>query len=484
MTHHHTQAVAEYIAGARFDDIPSEIVEHIKLMILDTAGAALLGAALPWSAALRRTLAASEGAGTAAVWGTDLRFSPPTAAMINGTAVHAFEIDDVGAGGHNGSVTLTSALALAEHRAAGDEPLSGPMSGEDLISAVTTGIEVASRVGRCVGRIPHTEIGFHGPGLTGTFASAGTAGQALGLDAGQAVDLLGHAGQQAASLMFTHHGGMGKRLLAGQAARAGTFGALLAANGFTNAPNVFEAEFGGFPAAHTGNRGPDAYNLDQLAAGLGTGGSMTDFHSHGVNIKMWACRVPNHPTLEAIKSLQGRHPLPPEEIERVTIPLAEAPFKNVGWPYVPTTIASAQLNLQYVTAIMLLERDVFAHQFTEEKIGAPHVLEMISKIEIVHDTSIGRDVQGNSVELRLRDGTVLEEWGKVRGGSYAGGNENPVTRDEVVAKFRKMAAGYLDAGAQDELIELCARLESEPDATRLIELMGSGVATPGAGPRT
>ena len=109
----------------------------------------------------------------------------------------------------------------------------------------------------------------HGPGLTGTFAAAASASRVLALDTGQVVDALGHAGQQAASLMFTHHGGMGKRPLAGQAARAGTFAALLAANGFTNAPNVFEAEYGGFPAAHTGNRGPDAYDPAQLSAGLG-----------------------------------------------------------------------------------------------------------------------------------------------------------------------------------------------------------------------
>ncbi len=67
--------------------------------------------------------------------------------------------------------------------------------------------------------------------------------------------------------MFTHHGGMGKRMLAGQAARAGTFGALLAANGFTNAGNVFEAEYGGFCSAHTGNRTPAAYDLVQLTKG-------------------------------------------------------------------------------------------------------------------------------------------------------------------------------------------------------------------------
>ncbi len=91
--------------------------------------------------------------------------------------------------------------------------------------------------------------------------------------------------------MFTHHGGMGKRLLAGQAARAGTFGALLAANGFTNADNVFEAEYGGFCAAHTGNRQPPAYDLTQITKDLGK-----RYHTADVRFKMWASRIPNDRT--------------------------------------------------------------------------------------------------------------------------------------------------------------------------------------------
>jgi len=239
--------------------------------------------------------------------------------MLNGTAVHGFEIDDVGAGGHNGSVTLPSALALAQH--------STGLSGKELINTVVVGIETASRVNRCVGRIPHVEMGFHGPGLMGTFAAAASASRTLRLNPEAVVYALGHAGQQAASLMFTHHGGMGKRLLAGQAARAGTLSALLAAHGFTNADNVFEAEYGGFCAAHTGNRRPPAYDLTQLTRGLGT-----DYHTLGANFKMWACRIPNHATLEAIKELRQQHPIPPEEIQEVRIRLGKGYFQNVGWP--------------------------------------------------------------------------------------------------------------------------------------------------------
>src|SRR5260370_41179381 len=107
-------------------------------------------------------------------------FGAPSAAWVCGTAGHCFNIDDVGSGGHNGSVTLTSILPLGQHR--------GSISGKDIITATTAGIEVGARVGRCVGGIPHTGMGFHGPGLMGTFASAGSSAKTLQLSADQCVD--------------------------------------------------------------------------------------------------------------------------------------------------------------------------------------------------------------------------------------------------------------------------------------------------------
>ena len=379
----------------------------------------------------------------------------PTAALLNGTAVHGFEIDDVGAGGHNGSVTLTSILALAQP--------AGRLSGRDVITAMTAGIEVGSRVGRCVGGIPHAGMGFHGPGLMGTFASAGASASTLRLTTDQCVDTLGHAGQQAASLMFTHHGGMGKRMLAGQAARAGVFGALLAKNGFTNAPNVFEAEYGGFPAAHTGNRRPPAYDLTELTRGLGS-----DWQSRGVNFKMWACRVPNHAPLEAIRSLRKRHALAPDEIASVEIRLGRAAYQNVGWAYTPTTITSAQLNLYYVASLMLLENDVFVDQFTGDKIGSPRVLDMIARVHVVHDPHMDElSYDGTPVTITMRDGTVHEAVGSVRTPT----SDDPVTRADVLKKFRKMTRRFWSEATQDRAIELCDDLEALADARELVSLL-------------
>jgi aconitate decarboxylase len=451
----YTRGLSEFIAELKFEDLPTDLVDWMKLLVLDTIGAGLLGAGMPWSIRMRKTVEEMEAPGDASVWGTQLCFGAPTAALVNGTAVHGFEIDDVGAGGHNGSVTLTSILPLAQHR--------GGITGREIITAIVAGIETASRVGHCVGGIPHTGMGFHGPGLMGTFASAGSSAKTLKLSVDECVDTLGHAGQQAASLMFTHHGGMGKRMLAGQAARAGVFGALLAANGYTNAPNVFEAEYGGFPAAHTGNQRPPAYDLTQLTKGLGK-----DWQSRGVNFKMWACRVPNHATLEAIRGLRKEHEIAPDDIEAVEIRLGKGSYQNVGWKYTPTTITSAQLNLYYVSSLMLLENDVFVDQFTGGKISSPRVLDMISRVRVVHDASMDENgYEGTPVKITMRDGTVYDTVGRVRGPR----SDDPVTRDDVLSKFRKMTQRFWPESTQNRAIDLCDSLDSLDDTSELLSLL-------------
>ena len=450
-----TRALAEAIANAKFSDLSKSTVAFAKLLVLDTLGVGIYGTTLPWSERLRATAQAMEAPGRAGVWCTPLKFSAPTAAMVNATAVHAFELDDVGPGGHNGSVTLSAALAVAPH--------VGKLSGAALINAIVLGVETAARIGNCVGRVPHEGLGFHGPGLFGTFASVASAACVLGLNADQLVHALGHAGQQAASLMFTHHGGMGKRLLAGQAARAGTFAALLAQNGFTNAPNVFEAEYGGFCAAHTGNQRPAKYDLSQITKDWGR-----TYFTEKIRYKMWATRVPNHGSLEAIRQLRKQRPFSVEQVKQLRIRLGKGYLQNVAWAYAPTTITSAQLNLYFVAAIMLIENDVFTAQFTEEKIRDPKVLEVIKRISITHDPALdGKGyVEGNPVEVELTDGTVLSAWGKARGDA-----DNPVHMSDVVEKFHKLTAGRVAADKQAKIISLCELLDQVDDVSPLVELL-------------
>ena len=104
-------------------------------------------------------------------------------------------------------------------------------------------------------------------------------------------------------------------------------------------------------------------------------------------------------------------------------------------------------------------------EFTEEKIRDPRVLELIKRISVTHDPALdGKGyTAGNPVEVELNDGTVLSAWGKARGGV-----DNPVSREAVVEKFRKVTARSLTTGSQDAIIEQCFGLESAPDVSPLL----------------
>jgi 2-methylcitrate dehydratase PrpD len=450
----HTRAMAEYIAASPNEAVPADVQQKVQMVVLDALGCGLLGSRMSWTEAIVATLRDTEAPGPALVWGTDARFSASNAALANGTSVHGFELDDVGSGGHNGSVTVTSALALAQSGCA--------MSGAELIRAVTTGIEVAARVEASCHDIPRTHMGFHGPGLWGVFASMGTCATILRLSADQAVNAIGTAAQQAASLMGTQGGGMGKRMLAGKAAHSGMLAAQLAAHGFTNVDNIFECGYGSFPSVFCGGR--EDYTLDDLDKDFGE-----TWLTRGVNFKLWAARVPIHPSLEAIKAIRREDPLDPADVEHVLIRLPLGSFRAVGFAYKPTTVTSAQLNLQYCAAIMVLENDVFVPQFTEAKIGSQPVLDMVARIEIVHDPELDK-IAGDRispetrVEVKLKDGRTLASIGRVRGSSG-----DPVSREEVVEKFKKTSAGSLNAEEAQQVIDWCDQLPVLTDATRLLE---------------
>src|SRR5690349_8303765 len=93
MTNEYTQGLARFVAGLEYEQIPTEVRERLKLLILDALGCALYGADLEWCRILRRTVADKDD--SCAVWGTKERLSAPHAALVNGTQVQSFELDDV-----------------------------------------------------------------------------------------------------------------------------------------------------------------------------------------------------------------------------------------------------------------------------------------------------------------------------------------------------------------------------------------------------
>jgi aconitate decarboxylase len=451
-----TRVLADYIVASRDLPLPADLIERMRLLVLDTVGCGVYGARLPWSRAVARAVTATQPPGPALVWGTATRLGAVDAALVNGTSVHAFELDDVGAGGHHGSTTLTVALALAE---------SGhPLSGAATLRAVAVGIEVAARVSECLGHEPQVRCGFHLPSLIGTFAAAATASSVLGLDSAQCGHALGMAAQLASGLMGTQYGGMGKRLAAGNAAQAGLRAAQLAAYGVTSTDDIFECGYGSFPAAFSGGRA--TYDLTKLVDGLGA-----EYRAFDVNIKLWACRVPIHASLEAISSLTRAYPFGPSEIASVRVALPTAAHKAVGFRYIPGSAASAQLNLRYCVAVLLLQGDVFVDQFADELLASPDVLALVERIEVIPDSEMdgagGGFTAETAVQVTLTSGQTMTAKARPRGTRH-----ELVTRADVVAKFGKTTSQVLDGQLRGQIVEACAAFDQIADVTAFCRLLG------------
>ncbi|HVY16128.1 MAG TPA: MmgE/PrpD family protein, partial [Rhodopila sp.] len=189
-----TRDLARFAAGLRFADIPAPVREHAKLCVLDGLGVALFGAGLPWTAMVR-DMAAEEGAHpVASFWGSAKRGSVAQAALVNGTAGHAFEMDDIHKESivHPNSLACPVAFAFAESDAG--------ITGRDVLTAIVAGYEVGTRVGNAATMALFLR-GFHPQGTNGVFVAAATAGRILGLDEARMLHALGIAGSLGSGLM-------------------------------------------------------------------------------------------------------------------------------------------------------------------------------------------------------------------------------------------------------------------------------------------
>ena len=152
----YTKSLAVFVAGLSWDDIPAEIVERAKYLILDGIGCGLYGSIKPWSRIMVDTLGKLDGAnGTATVWGRGVKLSAPHAALTNATAVQGFELDDVHYPGilHCESLTIPAALALAEQ--------AGGATGRQLLTAFVAGCEAGPRAAMCMRGREMLERGWH-----------------------------------------------------------------------------------------------------------------------------------------------------------------------------------------------------------------------------------------------------------------------------------------------------------------------------------
>ena len=451
-----TRDLARFAAGLEFSQIPGAVVEQMKLSILDSIGVCLHGVTLPWTRHVQAMVEAERARPEASIFGSGIRTSSANAALVNSTAGHAFELDDIHKESiiHPGSLALPVALAIAEAQ--------GRASGRDLITAMIAGYEVGARVGNAA-TVRLLLKGFHPQGTSGAFTAAASAARMLRLDAHQTLHTLGIVGSQGGGLMAAQEGAMVKRFHSGRAAQSGIYSALLAQRGFTGIEDVLEAAYGGYLVTHS-----DQPAAEKLTAGLGS-----VWETLNVGYKPYAAVTSIHTALDALASIMRDHELAAEDIVSIEAGLSQATFLHCAWEYKAQGVTAAQMNLYYGLAMIALDGAAFVDQYREERLTDPRVLDLVKRIGARIDPQI--EAMGAAfrhaarVKVVTRDGRELEAELLNRRGSA----ENPLTPEDVDRKFRAVVRECLAPRDIEKVVGLVRGMESVADLTELIRIMGA-----------
>jgi aconitate decarboxylase len=450
-----TQILAEYISGLTYRTLPPEVISHIKLCIIDSLGCALFGSTLPWGKIITSfTKEMGKGKG-ALIWGDGAEVPSTNAPLANGTLIHSFEMDDLHRVGviHPGAEAIPAADALVRQ--------AGKVDGKRFLTAMVAGYEVGCRVGM-TGGASQLRRGFHPSATSGTFAAGAAAAKILQLDPFTTLHTLGIAGTQAAGLMAAQHSSMVKRMHPGRSAQAGVYGALLANKGFTGIEDVLEASYGGFCSTLCDNP-----NLTHLTEDLGE-----RFETLNVGCKPYPCCGSNHTSIDALKKILRDHSdVSADSVDKIRIRTTRATKLHVGWPYEPKSMTTAQMNLPFCVAALLHDRDFFVDQVTEKSIQSDAVLQTAKNIEVLEDPefeALGDEGRhGVNLEVQLRDGRSFAE--KVL--HAKGSDRHPMTREEVLQKFRLLASRVLSRPRVEKLEETLLNLEKLSDARKIGRLL-------------
>src|SRR6516164_2544107 len=327
-----TRVLAARAGALRYDELPAPVRELTRQCILDYLGVALAGAQDPLVRILLDEMAEAGGSPQASIIGHSIRLPALSAALVNGSAAHALDYDDVNMAmpGHPSVAILPALVALAE--------LKGS-SGREVVTAFVAGYETACRIGAAL-QPGHYNLGFHSTGTVGTFGAAAACARLLGLDAEATATALGIAGTQAAGLK-SQFGTMCKPFHAGKAAQNGLLAARLAQSGFSSRTDIVECSQG-FALTHGPDFVPNAA-LATPAAGFHLLANLFKYHA--------ACYF-THAPIECARRLRVEHRLTPDMIAAIILRLDGSCDRVCNIP-IPVDALQSKFSLRQTVAMAL-----------------------------------------------------------------------------------------------------------------------------------
>ena len=438
-----TRALAERAIALRYDELPAPVRELAGQCILDYLGVALAAAQDPLVQILLDEMVEAGGSPQSSIIGHSARLPMLSAALVNGSAAHALDYDDVNMAmpGHPSVAILPGLLALAE--------LKGS-SGREVVTAFVAGYETACRIGAAL-QPGHYNFGFHSTGTVGTFGAAAACAWLLGLDAEAAATALGIAGTQAAGLK-SQFGTMCKPFHAGKAAQNGLLAARLAQRGFSSRTDIVECSQG-FALTHGPDFVPNAA-LATPAAGFHLLANLFKYHA--------ACYF-THAPIECARRLRVEHRLTPDMIAGIALRLDTSCDRVCNIP-VPVDGLQSKFSLRQTVAMALAGVDTASlGAYSAENARDPGLIRLRDRVRF--------DWQNNwpqtfcELELELVDGRCLTA-------RHDAGVPDDIAEQgaRLAAKFDGLVAPVLGAPRARELREMISGLDDVADILSLARL--------------
>jgi 2-methylcitrate dehydratase PrpD len=442
-----TQALAEFAAGLRHDDLPGKVREHCKLLLLDALACAFAGHQGEETHQVEALASALAQSQEASVIGGDW-LSLAGATLFNGYLITAVTMCDV----HRPTMThitpevIPPALLIAERDG---------LSGADLLAAIAAGSEVMTRIGISLDPAAFRAKGWHGPGVLGPFGAAAAVGRLLRFDGECMARAFGLAGSQAAGT-FAAWGTPTVKFHQCRGGLSGLLAALLAEQGFLATREFLSAPDGGLYRSYADGGKPE----------LATAELGRRFELEQIALRLWPSASLLQGMNTALFDLIAQEPPAPARVHKLIVSLSKPAFAMHGALAHYQGKFEALISAHYTAAAILHDRALTLAQFEPERYNDPALRRAAAEqVEVRQDAALN-GVEA-VVEVELSDGARRS----VRSIHPRGSFENPLARGEIEEKLRTYAKGRIAEAAIEDVIGMVATIETLPSVRRLMDLV-------------
>lgn len=447
-----TDTFARFVAETAYSTISDSALANAKMHMLDSLGAALAAVTTPVAGIALDYCMRMGDSQDATIWGTEARASVPMAAFTNALMAHALDFDDWDAyrhAGHPTSMITAAALAVGESLGA---------SGRELLKAYVLGIEILARM--AAGTPDLHKRGFHSTPVWGSMGAVIAAASLLRLEPEKIKAALGIAASGAAGIQ-RQQGSMVKPFHAGNAARNGVEAALLAQHGFTADPAIIEAPRGFCDTFF----GPGTCDYERMIYDIG---KPYFLESPGLGLKMHPCSAPQFLAADAALLLKREHNIDMADVGKIMVSIPPLRYQRHYHSEVKTGLRG-KFAVNYVVALCVLDGKLENESFTDAKANEPVVQDALSKVQVNIDEAIPEPGSYCPVTIELTNGRRFTHTATIAKGHP----ENPLTHDEVLAKFRNNVKAVMLPERANQLIEAMESFETIDNINRMIGLLAA-----------